>query len=334
MNRQALVALAVWPMFLATALAQASSPGSSQPGSPSPGADGTGKPGVNTPGAPGPPMGMGMPGGSSPQKKEKDLKAMTLEELLQKALQDNPDLRVAESKLREAEAELNRTRLQVLQKVARIHQEIALARAVVKDAETQLARINALGNAVAQAEKEQARFTLERTKAELAKYEAELPYLLGRQPMAVTGVTWSDMVQQVRIYGTVDDRAFRGAVSPGEKSVPASLADKVKKALDKPITVEFSDAPVRDVIDYLRDHLKGVNLHVTAKLQDKDKVTLKLSEPIPVGAVLQWLEDEFGLRCVLRDYGIVIAQQNAFPPGAQPLIDSWKKSKAVESPGK
>src|SRR5436309_9636032 len=36
----------------------------------------------------------------------------TLEELLAQALKANPDIRVAEAKLREAEAELNRTRLQ------------------------------------------------------------------------------------------------------------------------------------------------------------------------------------------------------------------------------
>src|SRR5437660_737827 len=41
----------------------------------------------------------------------------TLEEMLNKALKDNPDIRVAEAKVREAEAELNRTRLQVTQKV-------------------------------------------------------------------------------------------------------------------------------------------------------------------------------------------------------------------------
>src|SRR6266478_4733040 len=47
-----------------------------------------------------------------------------LTELLDRALKDNPDVRVAEAKLREAEAELNRARLLVMQKV------VALQRAV------------------------------------------------------------------------------------------------------------------------------------------------------------------------------------------------------------
>src|SRR5437868_10610793 len=48
-------------------------------------------------------------------------KVPRLEELLSRALKENPDIRVAETKLREAEAELNRTRLQVTQKVVAVH---------------------------------------------------------------------------------------------------------------------------------------------------------------------------------------------------------------------
>src|SRR5205823_10488997 len=56
-------------------------------------------------------MGMGQPA------KPAQASEPTLEEMLTNALKDNPDIRVAEAKVREAEAELNRTRLQVTQKV-------------------------------------------------------------------------------------------------------------------------------------------------------------------------------------------------------------------------
>src|SRR5438046_1023205 len=42
---------------------------------------------------------------------EKDRPGLTLEQMLTQAAQDNPDIRVAEAKLREADAKLNRTRL-------------------------------------------------------------------------------------------------------------------------------------------------------------------------------------------------------------------------------
>src|SRR2546425_220306 len=96
-----------------------SGPSKQGPGLPgAPGAGFGGGFGMQQPGMPGMGFGgggMGFAGGTMGGKKEKDLKAMTLDELLAKALKDNPDLRVAESKVREAEAELNRTRLQALQ---------------------------------------------------------------------------------------------------------------------------------------------------------------------------------------------------------------------------
>src|SRR5579883_1482356 len=52
----------------------------------------------------------------APAKPEKSA-VPSLQELLTQALRENPDIRVAEAKLREAEADLNRTRLQVTRKV-------------------------------------------------------------------------------------------------------------------------------------------------------------------------------------------------------------------------
>src|SRR5262249_49519257 len=65
----------------------------------------------------------------------------TLEEMLNKALKDNPDIRVAEAKMREADAELNRTRLQVTQKVLIFHHSRESQKAMVKVAEDNLARV-------------------------------------------------------------------------------------------------------------------------------------------------------------------------------------------------
>jgi HEAT repeat protein len=53
---------------------------------------------------------------------------LTLEPMLAQAAQDNPDIRVAEAKLREADAELNRTRLLVAQKVVKLYQDVTACR--------------------------------------------------------------------------------------------------------------------------------------------------------------------------------------------------------------
>src|SRR5947209_325407 len=64
-----------------------------------------------------------------------------LEEMLAQALKDNPDIRVAAAKLGEAEAELNRVRLQVMQKVVTLYHGIEMARNDVQTAERTLTRL-------------------------------------------------------------------------------------------------------------------------------------------------------------------------------------------------
>src|SRR5438067_1042451 len=65
----------------------------------------------------------------SEAKKEEKAKASELDELLAQALKNNPDIRVAESKLREAEAELYRARMMVLGRVTMLRNEIVSAKA-------------------------------------------------------------------------------------------------------------------------------------------------------------------------------------------------------------
>jgi hypothetical protein len=262
--------------------------------------------------------------------KEKDLKKMTLDELLAKALKDNPDVRVAEAKVREAEAELNRTRLQMLQKVAKLHQEIALARQIVESESRQFEAAKELRKIGAASPEEMAKAELsaQRAKADLAKLETELPYLVGKQPGAaptMTGTpTFGDTMNGP--FGSSMGMPMGGMMPGGSatKPVPTNLADKVRAALDTPIKGEFRDSQPREIVEWLSTNLKGINVHLSAKVPNI-KVSLKLTESIPVGAALQWLEDEFGWRCVLRDYGVVITERDAVPPGATPLLEFWKQ---------
>src|SRR5262245_30132912 len=62
------------------------------------------------------------------KKAEEKAAAGSLEDLLAQALRNNPDIRVAEAKVREAEAELQRIRVVTAQKVAALRQAIETAR--------------------------------------------------------------------------------------------------------------------------------------------------------------------------------------------------------------
>jgi hypothetical protein len=148
---------------------------------------------------------------SGDQKKPADEKKPSqLEELLAQALRDNPDIRVAEAKVREAEAELSRTRLLVVQKVVAHQHTLEMLQAAVKVAEANYTAAEAKVKAAeaahkrykelrvdgaideakveeslaafeqARATRETARAALQSAKADLAKAQAELPYLVGK----------------------------------------------------------------------------------------------------------------------------------------------------------
>ena len=288
-----------------------------------PGMPGMGGTGFSGPGMGGMGFGSGMMGGAA--KKEKDIKTMTLDELLAKAVKDNPDIRVAEAKVRETEAELNRTRLQVLQKVAKLHEEVIVSRQILEEAQRRLEtnlRMNSSLKEIADA-----RLTVARAKADFVAAESQLPYLVGKQPAATPTMPsmsgLGDSMQMPMGGGSMGMMSMPGGMAP--KQVPGTLVEKVRAALDTPIKGDFRDSPPREIIEWLSTNLKGINVHMSAKLAPNGKVNLKLTESIPVGAALQWLEDEFDLRCVLREYGIVIAERDHVPPGATPLLEIWKQ---------
>src|SRR5262249_49568033 len=139
-----------------------------------------------------------------PTEKKAEPKKSALEEMLEQALRHNPDIQVAEAKLREAEAELNRTRLLVAQKVVALQANLDAARSNVAVAESRYKRVQELNKgerAVSAEEVMNAAAALQQAKAELAKLESETPYLTGKSPVdpAVTrGLLWLHTMEQTR----------------------------------------------------------------------------------------------------------------------------------------
>jgi hypothetical protein len=126
----------------------------------------------------------GKAGDQGPPKPDKEAPPKTkLQEMIQQALRNNSDIRVAEAKVAEAEAELNRTRQQVIQKIVLHNASVDSAKAVVQEAEDRLNSMidanNRVRNAYSNADIRGAEHTVLSKKAELAKIEAELPLLLG-----------------------------------------------------------------------------------------------------------------------------------------------------------
>jgi len=290
----------------------------------------------------------------------------TLEEMLNKALKDNPDIRVAEAKVREAEAELNRTRLQVTQKVLAFHHLRESQKAVIKVSEEDLQRIAKLNasKAIGQEELRLAQQRLSAAKAKLAEVEAEMPYLIGQQHRLTVGsVTFSpdgktvlsttdgtvrfldastgkqlgnrasfEIDPQTLTINDTDPFGYFHSLQPflmrgGSPQEAGTIVDKVRKALDTKVTVDYRNKHVSEILEDLKKRAPGLSIHDLSGISNL-QISLQIDGQVPLRTVLELLEDTcsvlFPLQgdppgrrsFVLRDYGLLFAPNESLPPGA------------------
>jgi hypothetical protein len=262
------------------------------------------------------------PAGQPPPQKQGQTTPdkMSLEELLALALKEHPDVRVAEARLREAEAELSRARMQVAQKVIAHHAAAAATRVAVEEAAQQLARLQKVKGAVTQDELRAAETALAQKKAELARLEAEQPLLLGQWKVTL------DARERERFYELHLRNAeglWRWEVRPRDAAPEGGIADKVRKALDAPITLKFENKPLSDVLGEFKEATGVAFLDMLPQEVRAQKVSLGLSESVPTGAALQALSDLTGVQFAVREYGILVTKGD-LPSGAMPLQSFWK----------
>jgi hypothetical protein len=260
--------------------------------------------------------------------------ASSLEDMLATALKQNPDILVAEAKLRIAEAELSRVRQHVLAKIVILNAEIASSRLILKEARFRLTRLEQLrakgGNIVSDEEMGTAQVLADKYTGELARKEAEMPLLIGKkvagmgdrgQPLAISpDGQWllAEIDGSFRIKNLATDKW----VDPKALDLKKPTADKVRAALEAQVTVSYNKVPLEEVLEHLQSTVKGVNLYLAAREYKKDSpVTAKLTEPVSLLAALQLLEDTTGLRFIVREYGIVAVDRSNLPPGALSVSD-------------
>jgi hypothetical protein len=244
-----------------------------------------------------------------------------LDELLAEALKNNADVRVAETKVREAEAELYRARMNLLGRIIMQRAEIGAAQAAADEATSRYQRDAALAQnrGISPGELSASRAAMMKVKADLAVKEAELDMLLGKHRGKVIDVPRNQGGDKPPAAPTGGEEA---AVPPA--IVSEVMLEKIVKALDIP----YSSGPKElalasnEVLDILRKQTKGIN--VLGRLPNGDQeARLHFKEAIPLGALFQWAEDQFGWRFIVRDYGIIAVERDAVPPGALLLKDLW-----------
>jgi hypothetical protein len=285
------------------------------------------------------------PARDSAARKEKPKEAApadrtALEDLLAQALKYNPDIRVAEARVQKAEAELNRTRLQVMQQVAAFDAARKVARGKVAQAEQEYERARRLtaSAGISAADLRATEQALIVARGELETVEAQMPSLLGKSSQRAQGEKPDLFEHSLRMDGKLlsgmqleqDTARALAALAAAQAARTQDLVpDQVRKALETPISLEVKDMPLSDVLEAIagKTHVMIRNPLLPRWKEVNPKITLKLPEALPVRAVLQILEDEMPedpalgpMRFVVRGYGLLVVAGDRIPPGAL-LVD-------------
>ncbi len=286
----------------------------------------------------------GIGSGTSAPGAPKKIEPGSLEDLIDKALKNNADIRAAEAKVREAEAELNRVRHQIVAKVATLKHDIATAKKMLEFAEKQAGLVSDAyrKGAGSQQELHAALATVEKQKADVARLETEMQSLTGAWKSMISGAAFTpDGKRFITTVGTIRvwDADTGREIVPGEtvwspkrlSSVQTPMAERIKAALDKTVKIDQvkPEMPLGEAISLLVQKA-GVDVpfRPIGKL-DMEKVMMAQGE-LPLGAWLQALEDSAledsaEVRFVVRDYGILITTANRMPEGAITVQEFWKR---------
>jgi hypothetical protein len=291
------------------------------------------------------------------------------------ALRNDPDVKVAQAKMQLAEAELAKAKQVVVVKVMALVAKIKELQPEVEQFQERAAwadRMTKLGYMSAtQAQAERSK--LESAKAALAKAQTELKLLTGDDRAALkawleetadhdaatAGLLWLSRIERYeRSFQTQSAAAALLAAIGERQSVKGPIPDRIRTALDKPVTlaakgekVSFDkalevfrksaglDVPVRGALPLRPVHdPKNPNEMKSGPIE-----IVSEGEELPVGAWFQLFEDNavfpqrggnmLRFRFYVREYGLLVSSSDAAPPDAPTLTDFWKQKPPAKSEG-
>jgi hypothetical protein len=164
-------------------------------------------------------------------------------------------------------------------------------------------------------------------QSKLARIQNELRSLIGQIPPAV---------QKSSAISTSAAQPF--ATKAPVQLPQGRLVNSIRKALDQKAQTEFTETPITDVVDYLRDMIcqSQPEFKITIDLaivKNSSTVTLNL-KGVPLSAVLQAIEDQFtasGWQFVVRDYGLLLTtREEAEKNGYLPMKDFIQQVASLE----
>ena len=245
-------------------------------------------------------------------------KKSSLEEALDQALKNNPDLRVAEAKLSLAAAELSRARLQVTHSIAAMSMKIDVQEKMVAETEEQMTHSRDLfrKGAANRADVAKAETAATLAKGQLAVLRHEFAAMQGKGEAEAKARIWLERISPQREQGLLASRIVQVT---GNQRGREEKFDALRKALRIKVNLTFDQIESRDVLDFLEQR-SNLNIHAEMKgAAWATKLTCDLKD-VTVAAGLQFLEDHLtGQTVIVRDYGLLIVPKEKVPPDALTL---------------
>lgn len=280
----------------------------------------------------------------------------SLEDTLEKALRNSADIKAAEAKVRDAEAQLNQVRQQILVKATGLQTDLNLAKRMLAVAEETFVRLEegARKGVTDQQSVLAARTTVEKQRGEVEKLETELKSLRGEFALkGVTSVAFSpdgrllytrSYEEAARVWDAAtgkllaDPRASGFMVGTvhlngGAAAVPTPMAERVRKLLNQEIEFDAHNISIADAFKWLLDQSKS-DIPFRDLVKSGDEGTITLKGKMPLGAWFQAIEDSDPKVCiVVRDYGLLMTNKDRAPTNAISASELWKakESKKDES---
>ena len=226
-----------------------------------------------------------------------------LEELVARMLEIDPNVVSARAKLAQAQAELERIRMDVSRHVINARAQWEVAKRTVEHLEPQVRKNPKDEKLVRQ---------YVAARARLAQIENELP-LLGVQvgPSTHPRGFAASMGGTGRVPTMGLPWWTSGSTGAANAQPRSPAVETIRKALDSPTEMQFIDTPLQDAMDFLMDYHEFQILIDTAALDEAgtssdSPLTLNLSG-LPLADALQAIEDTYpDFRFVVRPYGMLV----------------------------
>lgn len=269
----------------------------------------------------------------------------SLEAAVAAALKNNPDIKHAEAKVNEANAGLNKARLQVMQSVVTAHSTLEAGKQTLRLTEMQLQHINELSQkaGISKFEVQKAEADMRRAKAEVAAAEAQLALLLGNTPGQRDGrVTWLNELTRAagrdiasvafspdgsQLWTLQSDGAVRlwdpktgqALSTPATPPAAGSMDARIRDALTKTVKIEITDAKkscVQTINDLKQKAAADVPFRIVIEPVIRETSIDLMAGELPLSSWLSVIEDSIpGLVFVVREYGILVTSKDRMPDG-------------------